>query len=146
MTFFGAVGGVDALVLIDTDSTVNAVSHEFTTVSRLETVALSDPITLQLGCSGSRSHVNFGAKTTITVQGESHDVYFDVANIDHYDVILGIPFMDEFGMIINFQSYTIQFGDLVLSALKGGGDHRRGRKGLKDRAHTPKGPKPPNVK
>jgi len=59
----------------------------------LVTTKLDDPVGLQLACVGSKSTINYGATSTI-IFGDKHiEEYFDVANIDYYDVILGMPFL-----------------------------------------------------
>lgn len=138
MTVSVNIRGIDALVLLDTGSTINAISLDFVTVSGLKAFPLSTPFALQLGCSGSRSKVNFRVETMFNIGADSHPIYFDVANVDHYDVILGIPFMDEVGMVLNFCDYTVTVGNQVLTTLTGGGEAAaRRRKVPRAAANTP---------
>ena len=47
------VNGLDAYVLLDTGSTINAISPDFCRVTNIEVFRLAQPITLQLGTTGS---------------------------------------------------------------------------------------------
>ena len=69
------------------------ISPDFTRVMGLVTFKLEQPIALQLACVGSKSKVNYGARSTILFGNQRIEETFDVANIDYYDVILGTPFM-----------------------------------------------------
>ena len=42
---------------------------------------------------GSKSTINYGAKGAIAFSNKIVKEYFDVANIDYYDVILGMLFL-----------------------------------------------------
>jgi hypothetical protein len=59
----------------------------------MKTFALEQPIALQLACIGSRSTINYGTNTTIKFGHKLYNKYFDVANIKHYDVVIGTPFL-----------------------------------------------------
>ena len=116
------VNGLEEYVLLDSGSTINAISPDVCRVTNIEVFRLSQPITLQLGTTGSRSKVNFGAKLPVKIGSKTYQFYFDVASIDHYDMIIGTQIMEELGMILNFRNYTIQIDSAVLRALEGEGD------------------------
>jgi hypothetical protein len=52
---------------------------------------LEDPVTLQLGCVGSRSKLNFRTELRMKFASIDDNIYLDVANLDKYDTILGTP-------------------------------------------------------
>ena len=54
---------------------------------------LEHPDGLQLTCMGSKSTINYGAKSSIVFRNKHIEEYFDVANIDHNHVILGTLFL-----------------------------------------------------
>ena len=101
------IRGVKAFTLFDSGSTTDAVSPDFTRVAKLEVKELVKPVTLQLGCSGSRSKVNFGTAAMIEFASICHNNYLDVANLDKYDCILGTPFLRKHGISLDFNSQEI---------------------------------------
>ena len=59
----------------------------------IKTFALEKPIALQLACISSQSIINYGTHVTIKLGRKIVEEYFDIANVEHYDVILGNPFL-----------------------------------------------------
>ena len=118
MMVYCNINGLKAKALLDSGSTINCVSPDFVQVSKIEAFPLTHPVGLQLGCVGSRSSINFGVRAHIELDGDQRPVYLDVVNLDHYDVILGIPYMQATGMMLDFKSNTIHFGDHTMQSLK----------------------------
>ena len=57
----------------------------------------------------------YGAKSPIVFSNKIVEEYFDVANIDHYDVILGMLFLWQLGVTLDFTSQgTIHVGTYVV--------------------------------
>ena len=68
----------------------------------MQLIQLDQPIGLQLACIGNKSAINYGTISTI-VFGDKHlEEYFNVANIDYYDAILGTLFLRWLGIILDF--------------------------------------------
>ena len=68
----------------------------------IKTFKLECPIGLQLTCMGSKSMINYGAHSSIAFGPKHVDEYFDIANIDHYNVILGTPFLRRLSITLDF--------------------------------------------
>jgi len=51
--------------------------------------------------------INYGAHSSIAFGPKHVDKYFDVANIDHYDVILGTPFLRRLGITLDFSGQGV---------------------------------------
>ncbi|KAI0038503.1 hypothetical protein FA95DRAFT_1452073, partial [Auriscalpium vulgare] len=111
------VGSAEMYVLFDSGSTTNGISHEAAHIAKMDVFQLKEPMTLQLGCVGSRSRINFGTRSTVTVGGRMLPCFFDIVNIEHYDVILGTPFLKEYRVILDFATEVIRVGDVELRAL-----------------------------
>ncbi|KAI0038534.1 hypothetical protein FA95DRAFT_1455228, partial [Auriscalpium vulgare] len=111
------IGGADMYVLFDSGSTTNGITHEAAHVAKLDVFQLKEPMTLQLGCVGSRSKVNFGTRSTVTVAGKLLPCFLDIVNIEHYDVILGTPFLKEYKATLDFANHTVRLGDVEIAAL-----------------------------
>ena len=80
---------------------------------------LEHPVGLQLACMGSKSTINYGAKSSIVFGNKQVEEYFNVANIDHYDVILGMPFLWRLGITLDFTGQgtncrTIRIGTYII--------------------------------
>ncbi|KZP11781.1 hypothetical protein FIBSPDRAFT_706310, partial [Athelia psychrophila] len=84
-------------------STTDSITPEFGFVSRTKQFKLDEQVTLQLGCVGSRSKISYGAVTPVNIVGIEAEMYFDIVNIDRYDAILGTPFLEKYGVCIDFK-------------------------------------------
>ena len=86
------LNGRNARALLDSGSTTDMISPAFVGVNKLPTIELEVPMALQLAVSGSRAKINYGTRAKIEFGPISEERYFDISNIDDYDVILGTPF------------------------------------------------------
>ena len=107
MTTYVEVNGLRGLALLDSGSSIDCISPDFARVAKVNAFALEKPVGLQLGCVGSRSSINFGVRTDVTIGKHSQKLYMDVVNIDHYDVILGVPSLQQYGTRLDFAKEVI---------------------------------------
>ena len=115
------INGVNAYTLFDSGSTTDAVSPDFTRIANIAIYELEKPLTLQLGCAGSRSKINFGTESMIEFNSIAKNTYLDVANLDKYDSILGTPFLRKHGIMLDFENQEIIIrGKQRISALPEG--------------------------
>ena len=81
----------------------------------IKTFALEKPIALQLACISSRSMINYRTRATIKIGRKVVEEYFDIANVEHCDAILGTPFLRKMGIVLDFRSPGIaQIGNEVI--------------------------------
>ena len=78
------------------------VSPDFARATGMTLAKLEQPIGLQLACVGSKSTINYATKMTIVFGDTCIKEYIDVANIDYYDIILGMPFLRHLGVALDF--------------------------------------------
>ena len=78
------------------------ISPDYVRAMGIPTFKLESPVGLQLACVGSKSMINYGARSSIVFGNRHIEEYFDVANIDYYDVILGTPFLRRLGITLDF--------------------------------------------
>ena len=96
--------------MLDTGSTSNFVSPAFVTVHRICAFPLEQQLTLQLGCIGSCSCITHGANAQMRIGAFDAQLYFNIANIDCYDCILGIPFLRQNATIVDFGRQVLRIG------------------------------------
>jgi len=101
------VNGCKALMMIDTGSTTNFISPAFATIAKLTTFTLESQLLLQLGCVGSWLTITHGAHVPVHLGNVTCDTYFDVANIDWYDCIIGLLFLRLHQVCLDFGEDTL---------------------------------------
>lgn len=129
MTTHTYANGNEALSLMDSGSSIEGMSSDFAAAHGITTFALDPPVRLQMGCVGSRGLINFGANVEITLGTRTKTVYFDVLNVDHYDLVLGVGFMIQFGIVPDFTSQEIRFGNDIIHSLPAPTETRNTRSG-----------------
>ncbi|KAF9258664.1 hypothetical protein L218DRAFT_797344, partial [Marasmius fiardii PR-910] len=101
------LNGIKAFVLFDSGSMADAISPDFTRAAKMKIFRLENPVTFQLSTKGSRSHVTYGCTTNYCISSLKNTVkdcdYFDIANIDRYDAVVGTVFMRRHGIILDFE-------------------------------------------
>jgi hypothetical protein len=80
------------------------MSPSFTRAARLWVVPLEQPINLQLTVVGSHSIVNYRTSSQLKFGVNVSDKYFDITDVDYYDVILGMLFLMKWGISLDFSS------------------------------------------
>ena len=59
--------------------------------------------------------INYGTHTTIKIGCKVVKEYFDITNVEHYDAILGTPFLRKMGIVLDFRSLGMaQIGNKVI--------------------------------
>ncbi|KAG2152977.1 uncharacterized protein EDB93DRAFT_1102748 [Suillus bovinus] len=87
------INGCPIRVLIDTGSLADFMSSTLADQLKIKHIQLEKPLTIQLAVQGSRSKVNFGAKAQFAYQRIKEERFFDIINLQNYDLILGTPFL-----------------------------------------------------
>ena len=113
------INGLDAVVMFDTGSTLDAVSPEFTRVANMKIHSLDVPMGIQLGCKGSKSKIVFGTSGPVQYDSIVGTHYFDV-NIDRFDAIIGMGFMHKFGITLEPEHDSILISRIPAPTLSEG--------------------------
>ena len=105
---------------------------------------LEEQVPVQLGTKGSQSKINYSMKVCVKYRHVNTSHYFDIVNIDRYDVILGTVFMRKHGIVLDFELDQIRHCEQVLPALHEGTDqylqvHRQAMR-YKDASQTKETP------
>jgi hypothetical protein len=129
------INGVKAHCLLDSGSEGVLLSPEFTCATDMKTFAFEQPIALQLACIGSRSTINYGMNTTIRFGRKIYNEYFDVANVEYYDAILGTPFLRKLGITLEFTSPgAVRIGNESVPIGKNSADEKSSTEGQRPKA------------
>ncbi|KAF8596778.1 hypothetical protein BDV93DRAFT_454272 [Ceratobasidium sp. AG-I] len=104
-TGYFKVGSTLAHILFDSGSGTDMISPAFVHVAQITPIKLEQPIGLQLATIGRGGKVNFGVNANVEIGPVITGHYFDVVDIEKYDIIIGMPFMRRFGMRLRFQNY-----------------------------------------
>lgn len=96
------INGHKAHVLLDGGSTLDMISVNFAVVHKLEMFQLAKPLKLQMAMSGSRSMINYRARAELHIREYKEQRYFDVVNLDRYHAILGMPFLKQNEVVLNY--------------------------------------------
>ena len=85
-------------------------------IALADRIDLEEQMGLQLGAKGSRTRINHGAKVDLRVGPVRESYYFDVVDIDRYDLILGTPFFSRHKVVLNFDERTISIDGTLVPA------------------------------
>ena len=120
------VNGTEPLVLLDSRCTSDSISSEFVAVVNMKIHELEEPVLLQLGTVGSQFKINFGLGATVEVGGLQCKHYLNMVNIDWYDLILEILFMQRHGFILDFEKDKVHVrGKILKTVVKGESTHQQ---------------------
>ncbi|KAF8144426.1 hypothetical protein K438DRAFT_1485104, partial [Mycena galopus ATCC 62051] len=101
------INGTLAYMLFDSGSNIDSITPEFIHATNCKSIPLDEQVTLQLGCVDSRSKINYGTRPPVNFRGIRGHVYFDQANLDRYDGVIGTPFMNKHGIVLDFGTREI---------------------------------------
>ena len=90
------------------------ISPNFIRAAKIEPFPLDKLIGIQLAVTGSKSVINYGANTTIKYEGRESKGYFDIISIDYNDAILGMPFLRQHEVIIDFINNCLRMKDKIV--------------------------------
>ncbi|KAF8143188.1 hypothetical protein K438DRAFT_1427154, partial [Mycena galopus ATCC 62051] len=101
------INGTLAYMLFDSGTNIDSLIPEFAHTTNCKSIPLDEQVTLQLGCVGSRSKINYGTRPPVNFGGIRGYVYFDQANLDRYDGVIGTPFTNKHGIVLDFGAREI---------------------------------------
>lgn len=115
------INGVKAFTLFDSGSTSDAISPDFVPVANIHCFELTNPVILQLGMKGSRSTINHGSLVNFKFGTLRHELvghdYFNIANVNRYDLIISMVFMCKHGISLHFASDLIKWQGMSMPTL-----------------------------
>ncbi|PBK85236.1 hypothetical protein ARMGADRAFT_942278, partial [Armillaria gallica] len=101
------INRLEAVTLWDSGSHSMAMSPAFADILKVLVSWLCNPVVLQLGTVESHMKINFGTMSKVRMTGFCGMEYFDIVNMDKYDVIIRTPFMHRNHVILNFDKKQV---------------------------------------
>ncbi|KAJ7224419.1 hypothetical protein GGX14DRAFT_557297 [Mycena pura] len=108
LTAYVKINGSTAFALFDSGCTTEACSPDFARVAGITVFPIEADVTLQLGMAGSRAKINHGMRAVIKYDDIKSDEYFDIVNLDRFNVIIGTKFMRKHRVSLDFGDNTIR--------------------------------------
>jgi len=96
---------------MDDGATGDFISSSF--VKKLQVTPVSAPsrqIKLAIKNNSTPAQCNMGITLLIALSSLVENRYFDIADLDHYDVILGMPWHEDHNPVINWKEKTVSVG------------------------------------
>ncbi|KAF8580782.1 hypothetical protein K439DRAFT_1318055, partial [Ramaria rubella] len=97
------IGGVRAHCLLDSGCEGVMLPPDFIHAVGIKMFKPERSTGLQLACIGSKSTIKYGTHTNIPFGDHNIEEYFDIANVDYYDAILGTLFLSKLGISLDFR-------------------------------------------
>jgi hypothetical protein len=133
------INGLDAITMLDTGSSIDAITPEFAELSNQKVFEFTDPMAIQLGCKGSRSKSNYGSEGHIKFETINASHYWDIVNLDKYDAIIGLPAMRKFFIAVEPATSRFTINKQPFQSLtEKEEDHELARRSAMRRANDPR--------
>jgi hypothetical protein len=116
------INGRDMRALLDSGSLGDFMLSALADQLGLLQEKLKKPITVQLAVQGSRTKVNYGANVDFEYASIKSKHWFDVINVDGYDIILGTPFMYQHRVELGFNDTQLVIGSDTPLPMKQGAE------------------------
>jgi len=102
-------------VLFDSGAEMDALSPDFVHVCQVPLMELPNPLVLQMGTKGSRSCIYYGTNVNLKILGHSMSHYFDIVNVEKYNAILGAPWLNTTGALLDFDKHVVHVKEGMIS-------------------------------
>ncbi|KZT19656.1 hypothetical protein NEOLEDRAFT_1077420, partial [Neolentinus lepideus HHB14362 ss-1] len=104
------INGCDARTLLDSGSMANFMSTMFGDIIHVSKTPLAWALPVQLAVMGSRSKINYCATARFQFEGIDCEKWFDIINVDDYDIILGTPFLFQHRVLMGLNPPSVLIG------------------------------------
>jgi len=94
------------------------MTPQFAQAADIKVSRLKTPVVLQLGTVGSRSTINFGVYADTTIGSMKSSEYYDIVNLDHFDMVIGVPLMRKKKIILDFDKSCIWMNGESIPAMQ----------------------------
>jgi hypothetical protein len=113
------VNGQPVHALVDCGSLGDFISSALADQLCVSKIELEKLLSVQLAVQGLRTKVNFGCKNNFQYASIVEERYFDIVNVDGYDLILGTPFLFQHQVSLAFNDTRIVIGNNMALSING---------------------------
>src|SRR6266849_2168905 len=111
------VNGVEAYTCWDSGSELDAISPDFTRATGIRPKSKENALKIRLGTKGSGATTSYEATPMLEFGKMKLMHKLDVVNLDRWDLLLGSPFCNKYGVVLDYKMRTICFGNTMIKAL-----------------------------
>src|SRR5258707_15207475 len=86
---------------------MDALSPDFVHACQVPLMELPNPLVLQMGTKGSWSCIYYRTNINLKILGHSMSHYFDIVNVKKYTAILGAPWLNTTGTLLDFYKHIV---------------------------------------
>lgn len=110
VTIVAQIEGRPVRALLDSGSLGDFMSSSLADQLQVRKMELTRPLNIQLAVQGSKTKANYGAKVLFEYQKVRSNRYFDIINLQNYDLILGTPFMHQHRVAVGLNPPRVIIG------------------------------------
>ena len=94
-------------MLFNSGAEMDTLSPDFVCACQVPLMELPNPLVLQMGTKGSWSCIYYRTNVNLKVLGHSMSHYFNIVNVKKYDAILGTPWLNTTGALLDFDKHVV---------------------------------------
>ena len=111
------VNSIEAYTCWDPGSEPDAISPDSTQATGIRPKPKGNALKIRLGMKGSGASISYKATPILDFSKTKLMHKLDVVNLDRWDLLLGSPFCNKFGVVLDYKMRTIHFGNTMIKAL-----------------------------
>ena len=108
---------IKAYMCWDTSSELDAISPDFTWATGIKPKPKESTLMIHLGTRGSSASTSYKITPKLDLGNTRIDHMLNVVNLNRWDLLLGNPFCNQYGVVLNYKNCTICFGNTVINVL-----------------------------
>ena len=111
------INGIEAYMWWDTGSELDTISPDFTQATGIKPKPKESTLRIHLGTKGSSASTSYEVTPILDLGNTRINHMLDVVNLDRWDLLLGNPFCNQYGVVLNYKNCTIHFSNTMINAL-----------------------------
>jgi hypothetical protein len=117
LTALVKVNGVNTYTCWESGSELNTISPDFTQGTGIKPEPKESTLRICLGTKGSSASTSYEVAPMLDFSNMKFQHVLDIFNLDQWDLLLGSPFCNQYSIVLDYETQTICFGNMVINAL-----------------------------